>query len=75
MRSRRRRSKKNEELGGGISIGRRNSKKVRQSAMTQRQLDRLLSGKQKSNRRNDMTDWTDRIYQKLKETEADDRAE
>lgn len=50
-------------------MGRRNSGKVRQSAMTQRQLDRLLSNKQKSDRRNDMKDWTDRVFKKLNEGE------
>jgi hypothetical protein len=39
--------------------------------MTQRQLNRLLSKKQKSDRRNDMKDWTDRVFEKLTEGETD----
>jgi hypothetical protein len=50
-------------------VSRRNSKKVRESAMTQRQLDRLLSKKQKSDRRNDMKDWTEKVLLKIKEAE------
>ena len=53
-------------------MGRRNSQKVRRSNMTQRQLDRLLSGKQKSNRRQDATDWTTHLFEKLKEVKADE---
>jgi hypothetical protein len=39
--------------------------------MTQRQLERLLTKKQKSDRRNDMKDWTAGVLKKLTEGEPD----
>jgi hypothetical protein len=54
-------------------MGRRNSGKVRRSAMTQRALDKLLKKKQKGDRRNDAKDWTSHLYQQLTKVEADDR--
>jgi hypothetical protein len=59
-------------------MGRRNSSKVRESTMTQRQLDKLLSVKQKSDRRNDGRDWTTYLYERLngvKEGPTDDGTE
>jgi hypothetical protein len=53
-------------------MGRRNSKTVRQSAMTQRALDKVLKKKQKGDRRNDMRDWTTHLQQQLKEVQADE---
>jgi hypothetical protein len=46
-------------------MGRRNSKTVRQSAMTQRALDKLLRKKKSGDRRNDGRDWTQHLYEKL----------
>jgi hypothetical protein len=46
-------------------MARRNSKDVRYSAMTQRQLNRLIERKKRSDRRYDSKDWTERIFEKL----------
>jgi hypothetical protein len=54
-------------------VARRNSGKVRQSAMTQRSLAKLLKKKQSSNRRTDGRDWTTHLYEKLNGVKEDDR--
>ena len=53
-------------------MGRRNSQKVRRDNLTQRQLDRMLSHKQKSDRRHDAKDWTTRLFDKIAEVHGDE---
>ncbi|MBT2653915.1 hypothetical protein J7E81_01470 [Bacillus sp. ISL-18] len=55
-------------------MGRRNSQKVRMSNMSQRQLDRMLSKKQKSDRRHDAKDWTTKLFEKIAEADNDEGA-
>ncbi|MBH9965584.1 hypothetical protein [[Bacillus] enclensis] len=50
-------------------MGRRNSGKVRYDGLTQRQ-QRKLDKKKKFTKRKDSTDWTDRIFAKMKEVDA-----
>jgi len=54
---------------------RKSAKQQRFDSLSQRQLRRLEKKKKYADPRRDGTDWTDRMFKKLKEVEENERAE